>query len=142
MWLFFHFNFERSYDVLKSKSSCIFLIKNINFNKNPTESKMENPTQVFRETNLVLQLTEESQMKVKLLWIGARERKERAFFVSFILSEGNFFKICVLYQCIVYWIHFQSIRTFAYQKTLLYTLLLLVFKIVESLQCILKERIF
>ena len=26
------------------------------FNKNNTESKMENPTDIFRETNLVLQL--------------------------------------------------------------------------------------
>ena len=28
------FNIERSYDVLKSKSSCVLLNKNINFNKN------------------------------------------------------------------------------------------------------------
>ena len=43
MWLFYYFNFERNYNVLKSKSPC-FLLKNINFNKNETESKMENPT--------------------------------------------------------------------------------------------------
>ena len=67
------------------------------------------------------------------------------------MSEGNFFKNFVLSQCIVYWIHFQtihtfivywirfqSIHTFTYQKTLLYTLLLLFSKIVESLRCILK----
>ena len=30
---FYYFNFERSYDVLKSKSPCILLNKNINFNK-------------------------------------------------------------------------------------------------------------
>ena len=56
MWLFYYFNFERNYDVLNSKSPCILLIKNINFNKNETEAKMENPTQKCRETNLVLQL--------------------------------------------------------------------------------------
>ena len=56
VWLFYYFNFKRSYDVLKSKSPCILLNKNINFNKNETESKMENPTYSFRETNLVLQL--------------------------------------------------------------------------------------
>ena len=44
MWLFYYFNFERKYDVLKSKSPCILLNKSINFNKNETESKMENPT--------------------------------------------------------------------------------------------------
>ena len=32
--------------------------------------------------------------------------------------------------------NFQNMYTFTYQKTLLHTLLLLVFKIVESLQCI------
>ena len=35
--------------------------------------------------------------------------------------------------------HFQNIHIFIYQKTLLHTLLLLVFKMVESLQCILKD---
>ena len=42
MWLFYYFNFERSYDVLKSKNLCILLNKNIKFNKNQTESEMEN----------------------------------------------------------------------------------------------------
>ena len=32
------------------------LNKNVNFNKNETELKMENPTHCFRETNLVFQL--------------------------------------------------------------------------------------
>ena len=45
--------------------------------------------------------------------------------------------ICDWSQCLVYWLNFQNIYTFTYQKTLLHTFLLLVFKIVESLQCIL-----
>ena len=64
---------------------------------------------------------------------GARKRKKRAFFVPFILLEGNSFKIFVLPQCILYWIHFQNMHTFTYQKTLLHTLFLLVSKIFESL---------
>ena len=56
VWLFCCFNLERNYYVLKSKSPYILLNKNINFNKNETESKMENPTHSFRETNIVLQL--------------------------------------------------------------------------------------
>ena len=56
VWLFYYFNVQRNYDVLKSKSPCILLSKNLNFNKNETESKMENRTHSFRETNLVLQL--------------------------------------------------------------------------------------
>ena len=54
VWLFYYFNFQRNYSVLKSKSLHFLLNKNINFNKNETESKMENPTQSFRETNLEL----------------------------------------------------------------------------------------
>ena len=53
---FYYFNFERNYDVLKLKRPCILLNKNINFNKNETESKMEGTTHSFRETKLVLQL--------------------------------------------------------------------------------------
>ena len=55
-WVFYYFNFERNYDILKSRSPFILLNKNINFSKNETESKMENPTHSFREENLVLQL--------------------------------------------------------------------------------------
>ena len=39
-----------------SQSPCILLNKNINFNKNETESKMGSPTHSFRKANLELQL--------------------------------------------------------------------------------------
>ena len=45
--LFHYFNFEMNYDVLKSKSPRILLNKNMNFNKNETETKMENPIHSF-----------------------------------------------------------------------------------------------
>ena len=45
-----------NYDVLKSKSRCSLFNKNINFNKTEKESKMENSTHNFRETNPVLKL--------------------------------------------------------------------------------------
>ena len=48
------FNFESNYDVLKSKSSYILLIKNINFNENETEAKLENIIYSFKEKNLPL----------------------------------------------------------------------------------------
>ena len=82
---------------------------------------MENPTHSFRETNLVLYLIKNRKSKEKLWWVGACERKKNAFSVRFILSKGNIFNICVLYQCILYWILFQNIHTFQYQKTLLHT---------------------
>ena len=56
MWLFDYFNFERTYDVLKSKNPSILLNENTNFSKNKTESKMENPTHSFREMNLMVQI--------------------------------------------------------------------------------------
>ena len=137
-----YFNFGRSYDVLKSKSSYILLNKSINFNKNRTESKMENLTHTFRETNLVFHLIQESQIKSKTVmsWIS-RKKKESIFCIVYFVRR-EFFNISFLSQCLVYWIHFQSIHTFTYQKILLHTLLFLASKIVESLQRILKERIF
>ena len=54
-WLFNYFNFERNYDLLKPKRPCI-LLNNEKALKHETESKMENPTHSFIETNLVLQL--------------------------------------------------------------------------------------
>ena len=47
VWLFYYFNFERNYEVSKSKRSYIWLRKNINFNKNKTKPKMENPSPSF-----------------------------------------------------------------------------------------------
>ena len=49
--VFYYFNFNV---VLKSTSPRILFNKNINFNKNQTDSKIENPTHSFRGTNLVL----------------------------------------------------------------------------------------
>ena len=100
MWLFHYFNLKKYYDVLKSKSRYILFNKNINFNKNETELKIENTTNGFRDTNLVLQLIHESQIKSKTAMSWSSRKKKRAFFVPFVLSEGNIFKICVLYQYI------------------------------------------
>ena len=138
MWLFYYFNFERNYDVLKSKSPCILLNKNINFNKQQRNRKWKIPHTVLERRTLCFSSYKNCKLKIKLSWVGARQRKKRPFFVPFILPEGNVFNVCVLSQCIEYWIHFQNIHTFTYQKTLLHTLVLLVFKIVESLQCILR----
>ena len=47
-YIVYYVNFERNYDVLKSRSPCILLNKNINLD-NKTESKMENPTKFLRD---------------------------------------------------------------------------------------------
>ena len=87
---FYYFNFEMNYDVLESKSSWILFNKNIDFNKNETESKMENPIHRFRQKNLLLQLISQSQIRSKTVMSWTPQKKKREFFVPFILSEENF----------------------------------------------------
>ena len=53
MWLFCYFNFERNHDVLKSTSPCFLLNKKVSFNKDKTESKIENHTHGYKEINVV-----------------------------------------------------------------------------------------
>ena len=90
---------------------------------------MENST--HRRT-LCFSSYDNRKLKLKLWWVGARERKKRAFFILLILSEAIFFNIFVLSQCIVYWIHFQNIHTCSYQKPLLYTLFCLFLKLPQA----------
>ena len=44
------------------------------------ESKMESPTHSFGETNLVLQLTQESQIKSKTVTSGSSRKKKESIF--------------------------------------------------------------
>ena len=67
-------------------------------------------------------------------------KKKSAVFATFILSEGNFFNVCVLSQCIVYCISFQNIYTFTYQKSLLHTPFLLVLKWWKALNSTLIQK--
>ena len=121
MWFFCYFNFERNSDVLNSRSSCILL------NKTLIKTKQSQKWKIPGTVTLCFSSSKNRKLKVKLWWPGAREKKE-SIFVPFILSERNFFNICVLSRCIVYWIHFQNRHTFTHEKTLLHTVLLLVFK--------------
>ena len=128
MWLFHYFNFERNYDLLKSKSPWILLNKNINFSKNETESKMENLQPVLERRTLRFSSFKNRKLKIKPCWAGARERKKRVFFVPFILSKGNFLKNLCFISVYIVLNTIQKIHTFTYQKTLLHTLLCLFLK--------------
>ena len=90
MWLFYFFKFEKNYDVLKSNSPYFFLNKNINFNKNEKESKMENPEHSFRETDLVLQLIEEPQIKSKTVMSWSSRKETEGFFGTTYFVRGKF----------------------------------------------------
>ena len=108
MWLFCYSDFERNYDVLKSKSPCILLNKNINFVKNQTKLRMGSSTHNFRETNLVLSSYKNPKLKVQLWWVGARERKKKDFLYCLFCPKEFFLTFVLIYsisQCIVYWIH-------------------------------------
>ena len=113
-----------NYDVLKSKSSCFLVNKNIRTKRN---RKWKIPHTVLERQTL--RFSSYKNCKLKLWLVGAHGRKKRPFFVPFILSEGNSFNIWVLSQCRVYWIHFQKICIFTYQKTLLNTLFSLFLKL-------------
>ena len=65
MWFFYYFNFERNAGVLKSES-IIFAEQKSKLNKSETELEMKKPTHTLRETNYVLQLNENCELKVKL----------------------------------------------------------------------------
>ena len=56
------------------------------------------------------------RIKSKIVMSWSSRKKKSGFFVTFIFSEGDFFNIWVLSQCIVYWISFQNIYTFTYPK--------------------------
>ena len=98
--------------------------------------KWKIPHTVLERQTLCSSSYKNCKLKVKLWWVGANERKKMTLFVLFILSERNFFNICVLFQCLLYWIHFR-IYTLLCIKRHYFVHFLLVFKIVESLQCIL-----
>ena len=77
------------------------------------------PRTVLERRILCFNSYKNRKLKVKL-W--ARKRKKETTFVHLVLSELNFFNICVFSQCTVYyWVQFQNIHAFTYQKALLHT---------------------
>ena len=57
--------------------------------------KWKIPHTVLARQTLCFTSYKNRKLKIKLRWVGARKRKKRGFFVPFIVSEGNFLKICV-----------------------------------------------
>ena len=94
------------------------------------------PHTIFERETLCFSSYNNRQLQLKLF---AKEKRGPSLYHLFCPKE-LFFYICVLSQCMVYWILFQNVHTFTYQKILLHTPLLLVFTFVKSLQCILNPK--
>ena len=133
VWLFYRFNFERTYDVLKSRSPYILLKKKI-FNKNETESRMENLTHIFRETNFLLQLIKESQIKSKTVISWKSRKKKVCLFCTVYFVQ----KKCFKHLCFISFVFYFGMYTFTYQKTLPHTIFCLFLKLSKPLHASLK----
>ena len=79
------------------------LNKNIDFKKNETESKKENPTYSFRETNLVIQLIEESQIKSKTVMSWSSPKKGLFLYRLFRPKE--------IFLTFVFYLNVESLNT-------------------------------
>ena len=134
VWLFFYFNFERNYYLLKLKSPCILLSKNINFNKNKME--LREMRHGFREMNLKVQLTSESQTESKT---DELELATEKFFCTVYFVWRTFFKHLCFISMYSILNTLSEYTYFSISKNITSYTFLLVFKIVESLQCILKH---
>ena len=108
---FYYYNFERNYDVLKSKSPCFY------WKKTKQNRKWKIPRRFFERWTLCVSSYKNRKLKVELWWAGAHKRKKSALFVTFFCSKKIFFNICVLLQCLMFWTNFQNIYTFEYQKS-------------------------
>ena len=115
-----------------------FVEKNTKFNKNKTESKMENSTHNSKRPSLSFSSYKNRKLIVKLWWVGAHKRKKSIFCTVYFVRRKFFYHLCFISM-------YNVLNTlseylyFTYQKILVHTLSLLVFKIVESLLCILKN---
>ena len=120
MWLFYYFNFERNYDVLKSENPCIFLNKNINFNENETESKMENTTHRLERRTLCFSSYKNRKLKVKLMRWSSRKKKEGIFCTVYFVGREVFRDLYFIsmYSVLNTLIYFQNIHTFYITKSI------------------------
>ena len=93
---------------------------------------------------LLLDILHDCTFKSKSVMSWSSRKKKEGIFCTVYFARRNFFNIRVLSQCIVYWIHFQNMHIFTYQKTLLHTLFCLFLKscIFKSNKPIILEEFF
>ena len=101
---------------------------------------------VNKNYKILFDLLVQSILAFCIIWTNPNDDDTRLYGDTEMVPR-NYFNVClniVLSQCIVYWILFKNIHTFPNQilHTLTSYTFLLVFKIVESLQCILNLSIY
>ena len=120
----------------------LLLSKNINFNENETEArKWKIPHPLLQRLILCFSSFKNHKLKLKLWWVGARERKKRALFVPFILCRRNFFKNLFFISMYSVLNMLSEYSYFYISENITSYKFLLVFKIVESFQCIVNRWI-
>ena len=105
MWFFHCFNFERNYDVFKSKNPCILLNKNIKSNKNKQELKMDNPHTVLERLTLCFSWYKNRQLKKTVMKWSPQKKREGIFYTVYFVQRKIFLNLCLLslyVKCIEY----------------------------------------
>ena len=90
MWIFYYFNFERSYEALKSKRPYFLLNKNTNFNKRTRNRKWKIAHTILERQILRFSSQKDRESKVKRWWVGTRKRKEEFVFSTVYFVQSNF----------------------------------------------------
>ena len=129
VWLFYYFNLERNYDVLKSKSPCILLKTLIKTKQN--RKWLTRHTVLERQT-FPFNSYKNRKLEVKLSWVGAR-----IFCTVYFVRRKFFQHLCFISVHSVLNTLLEHTYFYISKNMTSYTFLL-GFKIVESLQCILK----
>ena len=88
---FLLFNFDRNYDVFKSKSSCIVLSKNITLIKMKRNRRRKIPHPVIERQALCFNSYKNCKLKVKLRCVAARKKKKRALFCTVYFIRRKLF---------------------------------------------------
>ena len=102
MWLFYYFSFERNYDILRSKISCFLLNRNINLTKTKRDRRSEIPQTLLERRTLCFTSYKNHELKVKLWWFGARQRRTSVFFKVYFVRRNFFKHLCFTSLYIVF----------------------------------------
>ena len=104
-----------------SKNSCgltiILILKGIiMFQSQRVQAFYWKKTKRNRKWKIPYTLLETQTLSWWTWWAGVHKRKKMAYFMTLVLSKGNFRSVYILSQCIEYWINFQNIKNISLIK--------------------------